>query len=140
MPRRPRPFCNSATLVGYGVVIGLATALCFCAGRADCPRAGQNRHQRHDPADGPDPGGAGGRGDGRRAGQAVSGAGAHPAGAPRQSRREAFLRLQSPCSLIYRARTADAFCSILTSWLLVLRSRCAISWVILTSSLAPTAG
>ena len=36
-----------ATLVGYGVVIGLATAL-LCARPADRPGAGQDRHQRHD--------------------------------------------------------------------------------------------
>ena len=39
--------------------------LVFRAGRPDRPGAGQDRHQRDDPADGPDPGGAGGGSDGR---------------------------------------------------------------------------
>ncbi|CAA9411316.1 MAG: UPF0056 inner membrane protein YchE, partial [uncultured Ramlibacter sp.] len=40
-------------------------------GRSDRPGAGQDRHQRDDPPDGPDPGGAGRRGDGAGPGQAV---------------------------------------------------------------------
>jgi hypothetical protein len=71
---KAKTFWQLATLVGYGVVIALATALCFALAQPIARRwSGQNRHQRDDPADGPDSGRAGGGGDVRRAGQAVSG-------------------------------------------------------------------
>ena len=73
---KAKTFWQLTTLVGYGVVIGAGHGAVFCARGADCARAGQDRHQRDDAADGPDPGRAGGRGDDRRAAQAVSDPGA----------------------------------------------------------------
>jgi hypothetical protein len=47
----------------------------FFLGAAHCAWSGQNRDQRHDPADGPDSGRAGRGGNVRRTGQTISGAG-----------------------------------------------------------------
>ena len=69
---RAQTFLQLSALVGYGVVIGAGHGAVLRAGRPDRARAGQDRHQRDDPADGPDPGGAGGGSDGAGSAQAVS--------------------------------------------------------------------
>ena len=72
---KTRHWWQLGVLVGYGVVIGLVGVAGVQPVGAHRQGARQDRHQRDDAADGPDPGGAGGRGDVRRAGQAVPGAG-----------------------------------------------------------------
>ena len=51
---RAQTFWQHAALVGYGVVIAPGHGPVFSLA-PDCPRAGQDRHQRDDAADGPDP-------------------------------------------------------------------------------------
>ena len=72
---KTRHWWEHAVLVGYGVVIGAGGLGLLQHVRHDRARAGQDRHQRDDAADGPDPRRAGGGGDGRWPGQAVPGAG-----------------------------------------------------------------
>ena len=69
---KTRRWWELAVLVGYGVVVGAVTWVVFMASGRIARRAGQHRHQHHDPPDGPDPRG-GGRGvAGGWAGQALS--------------------------------------------------------------------
>ncbi len=63
---KPQILLQLGTLVGYGVAVAQATALCFRLAEP-IAHARQDWHQYHDPAHGLDPGRLGRRGDARRA-------------------------------------------------------------------------
>ena len=76
-------------MVAYGVVIAVITFAALTASGRIARVLGRTGHQRHDAADGPDPGRHGRGAAGRRADEAVPGAGHGPGPL---SRREAALR------------------------------------------------